>query len=92
MEKINYKKRMEKIGKRTAKDRIENEEKDDFKCQTINEKLCPFMSDGHCEVACSPQCKLYRADKKGYECYFMVLQSISWFLKKQNEEQEENQN
>ncbi|MCK4745277.1 hypothetical protein KAS41_04405 [Candidatus Parcubacteria bacterium] len=90
MEKINYKKRMEKIGKRTAKNKTGNAEKNNFKCRTINEKLCPFMSDGYCEVACSPRCKFYRADKKNYECYFMVLQSISWFLKKKNEEQKEN--
>ena len=73
-------KKMKDLGKRTAKDRIENEEKDDLKCRTINEKLCPFMSNAKYQVACTPQCKIYRADKGEYGCAFSELTSISWGL------------
>jgi len=49
----------------------------------INEKICPFsMSHPDGPKPCTPQCILYRPKKRGYECYFMELQSISWFLKK----------
>ena len=40
--------------------------------------ICPFMSTPDREVACTPRCKLYRQVRKGYECYFMEMQSISW--------------
>lgn len=44
-------------------------------------KICPFMSTPDADRECSEQCKLYRAEQKNYECYFMALQSISWNLK-----------
>ena len=78
--KNNLEKKMKDMGKRTAKDRIENKEKDGFKCRTINEKLCPFMSNAKYQVACTPQCKIYRADKGEYGCAFSELTSISWGL------------
>lgn len=49
--------------------------------QTINEKICPFMSDSRGQIACTPQCKIQRADKKGFECIFSELAPISWNLK-----------
>lgn len=48
-----------------------------------NDKICPFsMSHPDGLKLCTPQCMLYRPKKRGYECYLMELQSISWFLKK----------
>jgi hypothetical protein len=43
-------------------------------------KICPFMSTPDVEVLCSGKCKLFRPEKRGYECYFMEMQAISWFL------------
>ncbi|MFA4817107.1 MAG: hypothetical protein WC608_00085 [Parcubacteria group bacterium] len=43
---------------------------------TTSEKTCPFS-----QKPCNPICMLYRPDKKDYECYFMELQSIAWFLR-----------
>lgn len=40
--------------------------------------ICPFMSSPEREVSCSPRCKLFRGARRGYECYFMELQSISY--------------
>ena len=80
--KNNLEKKMKDLGKRTTKDRIENKKNDGFKCQTINEKLCPFMSDAKYQVACTPQCKIYRASKKGFECRFAELSPISYSLNK----------
>lgn len=84
MDKIDFNKGMGKIKKRVKKDRIENEKEDNFKCRTINEKICPLMSDAKYQVACTPQCKIHRADKKGFECLFSELASISWNLKNKN--------
>ncbi|MCK5466842.1 hypothetical protein KAI56_05110 [Candidatus Parcubacteria bacterium] len=80
MDKIDFNKGMGKIKKRVKKDRTENEKEGSFKCQTINEKLCPFMSNAKYQVACTPQCKIYRASKKGFECRFAELSSISYSL------------
>lgn len=45
-------------------------------------KICPFQSNGEEEVACSPRCMLFRANKrKGYECPFSEMTSISWLLR-----------
>lgn len=45
--------------------------------------ICPFMSTPEKEVSCTPRCKLFRNARKGYECYFMEMQSISWNTRKQ---------
>lgn len=45
-------------------------------------KICPFMSGKSGSVACTDQCKLYRSNRKGYECMFQELQAISWNGKK----------
>jgi hypothetical protein len=45
-------------------------------------KLCPFQSNEKEEVACSPQCALFRGTKKaGYECPFSEITSISWIVR-----------
>jgi len=80
MDKIDFNKGMGKIKKRARKDRIEDEKGDGFKCRTINEKLCPFMSNAKYQVACTPQCKIYRANKKGFECRLVELSAISYSL------------
>lgn len=43
-----------------------------------NVPICPFMSTPDKKVPCDPQCKLYRSNRPGYECYFQELQSIAW--------------
>lgn len=80
MDKIDFNKGMGKIKKRVKKNRIEDKKEDDFKCRTISEKLCPFMSNAKYQVACTSQCKIYRADKGEYGCAFSELTSISWSL------------
>ena len=80
--KCDLEKKMQDLGKKSREDRIENGEKDDFKCRTINEKLCPFMSTPEADRACTQQCKFYRAKKKGYECPFSELSCISFNLNK----------
>ena len=72
MEKTNWKKRFAELKERV--------EKGDPRPR-VTEKICPFMSTADKLVACTPQCKFYRADKKGFECYFMELRSISWSLR-----------
>ena len=84
MEKIDFNKGMGEIKKRVKKSGVKNEEKDNFKCQTINEKICPFMSALNADRECTSQCKLYRANKKGYECPFSELSCISYNLKNKN--------
>ena len=71
MKKINYKKRMEKIGKRTAK--ITNENKTEV--SNSNDKKCPFN-----DRVCDESCKLFR-NKVGYECLFQEIGAMSWNLK-----------
>ena len=45
------------------------------------QKICPFRSTPEKPVICDESCKLYRSDKKkGYECYFMELQSLTWLI------------
>ena len=46
------------------------------------EKMCPFMSKPPEAVMCTPSCKLYRKEPKGYECTFQELRAISWNTKK----------
>ena len=46
----------------------------------INEKICPFQSSADKQVACSPQCQLYRSNKGEYFCPMQELTSIAWFL------------
>lgn len=45
-----------------------------------NDKECPFR-----DQVCDSRCRLFR-DKKGYECPFMEVSSISWNFKKLVEE------
>ena len=80
MEKVDYKKGMEKIKKRAKKSGMGNKEENSLECRTINEKLCPFMSNAKYQVACTPQCKIYRANKKGFECRLVELSAISYSL------------
>jgi hypothetical protein len=42
---------------------------------SCGQKICPFTGG-----PCDPNCKLYRPDKKDYECYFMELQSATWLM------------
>jgi hypothetical protein len=39
------------------------------------QKICPFS----CKP-CNPDCKLYRKEKEGYECYLQELQSVTWLM------------
>ena len=71
MKKINYKKKMEKIGKRTA--RITNENNTEI--SNSNDKKCPFR-----DRVCDESCQLFR-NKEGYECLFQEIAAISWNLK-----------
>lgn len=89
MQKIDYKKKMEKLKKRAKKSGMGNEKENSLEYQTTSEKICPFMSTPEADRACTSRCKFYRPEKKNYECYFMVLQTISWFMKKLTDEEEE---
>ena len=77
--KCGLEKKVKDLGKKVEKNRTENE-KDGFKHQTVNGKICPFMSNAKYQVACTPQCKIYRASKKGFECRFAELSPISYSL------------
>lgn len=46
--------------------------------QRAQPPICPFMSNIAAEVSCTPDCKLFRSARRGYECYIQELQSISW--------------
>jgi len=46
-----------------------------------NQKICPFMSTPDKAVMCTPDCKLFRNNRPGYECYFQEIQAISWHTK-----------
>lgn len=88
VEKINWEKKCRDLVLDLAKEKEGNQKKDPGKNPItgepdhyIQEKICPFMSSLNQQVACTPQCKLYRAERKGYECHFMELQSISWSLR-----------
>ena len=73
-----FKKRAANLKKEVKKNRTaEKSDKEDGK-RYINEKICPFMSDSHGQVACTPQCKIHRANKKGFECIFSELVPISF--------------
>jgi len=74
-------KKVKNLGEKVEKDRTENE-KNGFKRQTVTEKICPFMSSPNEQVACTPQCKIHRADKKGFECIFSELVPISFNMSK----------
>lgn len=70
-----YKQRGEELGRR-SRERRANEE----------EKICPFsFSNPNGPANCSPKCKLYRKEPKGYECTFQELRSISWNTNKKNQ-------
>ena len=46
------------------------------------EKLCPHsFSNPNGPIVCTPDCKLYRKDPKGYECTYQELRSTSWNTK-----------
>ncbi|MBU4223672.1 hypothetical protein KJ934_00320 [Patescibacteria group bacterium] len=47
-------------------------------------KICPFMSTPDKDRVCSPNCKLYRANNRNFECTFFAIQSISWNMKNGN--------
>ena len=74
MKKINYKKRLKKIGERTTKITNENE----TEISNPNDKKCPFN-----DKVCNERCKLFRNKEgtKGYECLFQEIGAISWNLK-----------
>ena len=40
-----------------------------------NDKECPFR-----DQVCNSNCKLFRSNKKGYECPFQEITSMSWNL------------
>ena len=74
-------KKMQDLGKKSRENKIKNGGKEERKEKIcINEKLCPFMTSPDEQVACTPQCKIYREDKGEYGCAFSELTSISWGL------------
>lgn len=50
--------------------------------------ICPFMSDSKKQVSCNEDCKLFRETRRGYECYFQELQSISWNTRRRGQPQQ----
>ena len=78
-----FKKRAAALKKESIKNRVaekKGEKKENDKVNNkvyINEKICPFMSTPEADRACTSRCKFYRPKQKDYECYFMVLQTIS---------------
>lgn len=42
------------------------------------ESICPFMSTPKIFVHCTDRCKFFKSGRKGYECIFQELGSISW--------------
>ena len=79
----NYSEKMVNVRERTKNERPEDNEKPGVatsNAQAVkNIKFCPFRE---CKKPCDPNCMLHRPEKKGFECYFMELQSISWWLSK----------
>lgn len=49
-----------------------------YESAETKDKICPFQSTPDRSVACSSQCKLYRADKPKFECPFQELNAISF--------------
>ena len=70
MKQIDIKNRINKM-----RENSQNNSGDD-KLENPNEKKCPFR-----DIACGPHCKLFRANKQGYECPFQEIPSMSWNLK-----------
>ena len=79
-----FKKRAANLKEEVKKNRTTEKKNRGNGKRYINEKLCPFMTSPDEQVACTPQCKIHRADKKGFECMFSELASISWSLKDKN--------
>ncbi|MDO8668224.1 MAG: hypothetical protein Q7K35_03965 [bacterium] len=77
MDPINFEKKFSDLAKQN-RDRQANE----GEAPTGEEKLCPFMSRPPEAAECSPRCKLYRKEPKGYECTLQELRAISWNTKK----------
>lgn len=49
----------------------------------ISGKICPFMSTADKQVACNPQCQLYKEDGNGkYACPIQELNVISYQAKR----------
>ena len=70
-EKNDYKQRAEDLARRSRENRANNEK-----------KFCPFsFSNPNGPRPCTPDCKLYRKQPKGYECTFQELRAISWNTK-----------
>ena len=69
MEKPDIKKRIETLRENSRN----NLDKNNLK--NPNEKMCPFR-----DQVCNSRCRLFR-DKKGYECPFMEINSISWNIR-----------
>ncbi len=71
MEKADIKTRINSMRENSKK----NPNKNNLK--NPNEKECPFR-----DQVCGPHCKLFRSSKKGYECPFQEVTSMSWNLNK----------
>lgn len=82
--KLDFTKELKKIGKRVEKRREDNPnmepEMNKPAMEEKTEKFCPFMSTLEQKVPCSPHCKLYREQKKGYNCPFPEIFSVSYKL------------
>lgn len=69
--------RIKKTRERYEQDRTDDQDEED---SSDGQKFCPFRSTPEKLVPCDGDCMLYRENKPGYECYFMELQSISYFM------------
>ena len=54
----------------------DNAEKNNSDMKNPNDKECPFR-----DQVCNSRCKLFRASRKGFECPFQEISSMSWDLK-----------
>ncbi|HDZ86019.1 MAG TPA: hypothetical protein ENH35_05775 [Candidatus Moranbacteria bacterium] len=50
----------------------------------VTEKICPLMTNGKDQIACTQQCQFYRVGKNGYACPIQELTAISWAFRPRN--------
>ena len=71
MEKADIKKRVDSMREEAVKKRGESDN-----LKNPNEKECPFR-----DKVCNSSCKLFRANKPGYECPFQEISPMAWNIK-----------
>lgn len=89
MNKVDYKKELEKLRKKVEKQTQSIEKLASRKKPTpvlrqpskVDDKICPLMSDAYTPVACTSRCKIFCKNRsKGFECVLQDLMTISWRL------------